>query len=148
MSRASSRRGSSLTLRMNRVALSFLLLATLLFPACPVRQSIYKRFELPKGLDEASEQRVFWGVVQAMRSQPFVDELKSRFPSVTPAQLLKTDIRWDVVKTTAPSRSFFISFGVKDANGFQEAAALVDFFLEYGKAEAEKLLSTTKVKKA
>ena len=133
---------------MNRVILSLLLLAMLLIPACTVRQSIYQRFELPKGLEEATEQRVFRGVVQAMRSQPFVDELKKRFPSVTQAQMLKTDIRWDVVKTTAPSRSFFISFGVKDTTEFPEAAALVDFFLEYGKGEAQKLLAKENEKKA
>src|SRR5438046_1944458 len=72
---------------MNRALTSFLFLATLLLAACTVRQSVYKRFELPKGLDETTEQQVFLGVVQALRSQPFVDELKKRFPSVTQAQL-------------------------------------------------------------
>ena len=66
--------------------------------------------------------------------------MKKRFPAITQAQLVKTDFRWDVVKTTAPSRSFFISFGVKDTADFPEAEALVDFFIEYGQSESKKLL--------
>lgn len=104
---------------------------------------MYKRFELPQGISETAEQKVFAGVAQAMRSQPFIDELKKRFPSITQSQLMKTDIRWDVVKATPSSRSFFISFGVKNTADFPESEALLDFCLEYGKAEAQKLLPTS-----
>jgi hypothetical protein len=127
----------------------FIGLIVILAAGCTIRKSIYKRFERPKDLDEATEQRVVWGVVQAMRSQPFVDELKKRFPSVTQAQLLKTDIRWDVIKTigATPSRSFFISVGVKDTTDFPDAPALVEFFHAYGKAEAEELVAKEYAKK-
>ncbi len=123
-------------------ALPIVFIAVFLFGGCVrVQRSHYQRFELPKNLDSQSEQRIFFGVVDAMRSEPFVGELKKRFPSVTQAQLLNTDIRWDVV-TTGSTRSFFISVGVKDTSDFPEAKALVDFFFEYGQAQARSLVES------
>jgi hypothetical protein len=124
--------------------IAFFLVAAVIMAGCTARQSLYKRFELPQGLDEATEQKVFAGIVQAMRSQHFINELKKRFPAIRQSQLLKTDIRWDVVKTTTPSRSFLISFGVKDTTDFPDAEALVAFCLEYGEAEAQKLLPASR----
>lgn len=134
---------------MKRIFSFLLVFAALVLAACSFRQSFYKRYQLPKGLDEATEQKVFRGVVQALRSQPFIDELKKRFPTVTQAKLLKTDIRYDVLKTvgTDSTRSVFVSIGVKDTSDFPEAGPLVDFFLEYAKAEAEKILAAAGAKK-
>lgn len=113
----------------------------------PIRHSIYKRFELPRDLDRQTEQQVFLGVVAAMRSQPFVDELKRRFPSVTQSQLLKTDIRWDVFKS-GKTRVASISFGVKDTAAFPEAREVVDFALEYGSNHARLLIENGRKQKS
>lgn len=112
-----------------------------------VEKSIYQRFELPKNLDPQTEQQVVRGVAEAMRSQLFVDELRRKFPTVTQNQLLKTDIRWDVVSGTDGTRAFFISFGVKDTTDFPEAERIVDFFLEYGSNQARLLVEKAKKQK-
>jgi len=113
---------------------------------CTFSRSLYKRFPLPDGLDQPSAQKVFMSVVQAMRSQPFVDELKKRFPNITQPQLLKTDIRFEWFETSG-KRTYFVSFGVKDTSGFPDAEALIDFAVEYGKAEAQKSLPSSDGKK-
>ncbi len=117
----------------------FLCLTALLISGCSVSRSVYKRFPLPKGTDEPTAQRVFAGVVQAMRSQPFVDEIRKRFPQITQQQLLKTDIRFEWFATSG-ERTYSVAFGVKDISAFPDADSLIDFALEYGKAEAQKLL--------
>jgi hypothetical protein len=126
--------------------LSFVCVVALLVAGCTFNRSLYKRFPLPKGIDQPTAQRVFSGVVQAMRSQPFVDELKKRFPSITQQQLLKTDTRFEWFETSG-QRSYFVAFGVKDLSGFPEAEALIDFAIEYGKTEAQKLLPPADAKK-
>ena len=90
--------------------------------------------------------KITMDIAQAMRSQSFVDEFRKRFPEVTQAQLLKTDIRWDVF-VTSQARSFFLSFGVKDTSHFPEAKALVEFFYDYGKTEAGELVARAYARK-
>jgi hypothetical protein len=125
---------------MKHSAIFTLLSLVALFGCVRMQQSIYKRYELPKDLDHDTQVKIAMDVFRTMQSQPFAEEVRRKFPDVTQAQLMKTDLRWDVVTTTAPSRAFFISFGVKDTRDFPQAEAIVDFFLEFGKREAEKLI--------
>ncbi len=117
-----------------------------LVSSCTFRSSHYKRFPLPKDIDQPTAEKIFSNVVQAMRSQPFVDELKKRFPNITQQQLLKTDIRFEWVETSG-NRMYRVAFGIKDLSGFPDAEALIDFAIEYGKTEMEKLLPSAGIKK-
>ena len=110
---------------------------------CTVKQSLYKRIELPKNLTEATQRSIANQVFASLRTKKFVAELGQKFPSVTQQQLALTDMRWDVVVSTSSGRSFFISIGVKNTRGFPDAEGVVDFAIQYAQAELDRILKTT-----
>jgi hypothetical protein len=120
----------------------FCIFTCLALIGCTVKQSLYKRIELPKNLPEATQRSIANQVFAALWTQKFVTELGQKFSSVTQQKLALTDMRWDVVVSSS-GRSFFISIGVKDTSGFPEAEGVVDFAIRYAQGELGRILKGT-----
>lgn len=113
----------------------FLAMAALiiLFNSCiRINQSAYKRVPIPSEFSTEIQKKILLDAVNQLKQPAIKTQILSSFPDMKEADILKTDIRWEVIQTST-SQTYFLVVGLKDTKGISTPDKMIEYLSSLAK---------------